>query len=378
MNKKIIIISFIFFVGAVFLRPSVFAETNEAARESVFFEAKVLEVLEERQAEREGGSKIIQQDLKLKGLTGEWKNKEFVYKGISDLDIITAGVYKKGDRVVVNDIKNENGSDEFLVVDYVRRAYIYFLAALFSFIIILIGKWKGLKALLGLVVTFIVIMQYFIPQILAGSNPLITSLIGSLIILVALIYFTEGWNRKSHLAVLSIFFSLFIILVLSVFFTKLARLSGMGQEEAAFLIDLNQGALDFRGLLLAGILLGAIGVLDDGVVSQIETVSQIRQANPKMSKYQLFKAGFAVGKSHLGAIINTLFLTYVGASLPLLLLFKLNQGLMVNYSQVINSEVIATEIVRTLVGSIGVALSLPIAAFLAAYVHKYPHLSREH
>lgn len=363
---------FIFFILVLILFPYfIFAQSNGLSEESlgqnVFFEARVLKVISQRELEREDGSKAIQQDLRLEGLTGEWKGKEITHKGVSDIDVLSAGVYKKGDRVVVNYAYTGEGDEKFFVVDYVRRNYLYLLAFLFSFAVVVIGRWKGVRALLGLALTFLVIMEFIIPRILAGSNPLVISLTGSLVILIVLIYFTEGLRRKSHLAILSIFFSLSITLVLSVLFTQLARLSGLAQEEAMFLIGFSGITLDFQGLLLAGILLGALGVLDDGVVSQVEAVYQIKEANPKMSKFQVFKAGFAIGNTHLGAIINTLFLAYAGASLPLLLLFKINQGQFLNYGMVINNEMIAAEIIRTMVGTLGVALSLPISTFLAAY-----------
>ena len=138
-------------------------------------------------------------------------------------------------------------------------------------------------------------------------------------------------------------------------------------EDASFLIGLSQTAINFQGLLLAGMLIGAIGVLDDVIISQIEAAKQIKEANPQLGKNKVFKAAFEIGNTHLGTMVNTLFLTYAGASLPLLLLFVINQGAFVSFSQVINNEIIATEVVRTLVGSIGVALSMPIATYFGAY-----------
>jgi len=360
---------YLFVIIFLLLPLAVFAQDNneQTVEEGENFEAKIVEVLDQKEITRENGSKAIQQNLKLKALTGRLKGKEVIFQGISDLEVISAGIYKKGDKVVVNHIKNADGLDEFYVMDYVRRGYLYLLAGIFGAVIVLIGRWKGIKALLGLIVSFFIIMKYIVPQILAGGNPLTVSLIGSFTILATLIYFTEGWGKKSHIAMVSIFFSLVLTLILSIIFTKVARLSGLAQEEALFLIGMSKVAIDFRGLLLAGILVGTLGVLDDGVVSQIEAVEQIKEANPKLSKSQIFKSAFVVGNTHLGAIVNTLFLTYAGASLPLLLLFTLNQSSSFGYDSILNNQAIATEIVRTLVGSIGVAMSLPIATFLASY-----------
>lgn len=360
MKVLFFIIALMFIISPAF----VFAQPSGESPLSEKFEAQVLQVLEQKEMAREDGSEIIQQNLRLKGLSGQWKNKEMIFQGISNLEIISAGTYKKGDRVVVNYYKDGGGLDVFYVVDYVRRGYLYLLAAFFSIIVIFIGKWKGIKALLGLAASFFVIMKFIIPKIFAGGNPLSISLIGSFTILAVLIYFTDGWNKNSHVAILSISISLILTLILSVIFTNLTRLTGLAQEEAVFLVGAGKIAIDFEGLLLAGILIGTLGVLDDGVVSQIEAVEQIRTANPGLSKLQIFKSAFAVGNTHLGAIINTLFLTYAGASLPLLLLFNAsNQG----YGSILNNEAIATELVRTLVGSIGVAMALPVATFLASY-----------
>lgn len=331
------------------------------------FEAKVIKIIETKDLKREDGSTIAQQNLLLKGLDGKWKDKEIKFDGISEIDVASAGVYKVGDKVLVQRSIDMDGNEKFYVTDFVRRGYLYLLGFIFSLIIVLIGKKKGIKSLLGLVVSFFIIIKFILPKILDGSNPLYVGLIGAFFILTIMIYLTEGWSQKSHLSVLSVLISLFITLIFSVIFTKLNRLSGMTQDEAVFLIGLTKNAINFQGLLLAGMLVGAIGVLDDVIVSQIEVVKQIKEINPQMDSNNVFRAAFRVGNTHLGTMVNTLFLTYAGASLPLLLLFIIKQEPFLSFSQVINNEIIATEIVRTLVGSIGVALSMPIATLLGAY-----------
>jgi uncharacterized membrane protein len=163
-----------------------------------------------------------------------------------------------------------------------------------------------------------------------------------------MIYITEGIKRESHLAILSVLFSLLFILILSLIFTNLSKLTGLAQEEAIFLIGNGNLALNFKGLLLAGFIIGAIGVLDDIIVGQIETVVRLQEANPNLPAKKIFSLAYKVGNTHLGAIINTLFLTYAGAALPLLLLFVLNQSGGLTMSRVLNTEIISTEIIRTL------------------------------
>ena len=331
------------------------------------FEAKVIKILDQKEIGREDGSKTTQQNLLLKGLDGKWKDKEIKFEGISDVEVASAGIYKMGDKVLVQKSTDIEGKEKYYVTDFVRRGYLYLLGAIFCLMIILIGRKKGIKSLLGLVISFFIIIKFILPKILDGSNPLYIGLIGAFLILTIMIYLTEGWKRKSHLSVLSVLISLFITLIFSWLFTKLTRLSGMSQDETVYLIGLTKNAINFQGLLLAGMLIGAIGVLDDVIVSQIEVVKQIKEINPQMDNSNVFKAAFKVGNTHLGTMVNTLFLTYAGASLPLLLLFIIHQEPFLSYSQVINNEIIATEIVRTLVGSIGVAMSMPIATLLGAY-----------
>lgn len=363
--KKILIFS----VFSLFLIPSlVRAQENDSIpTNSTTFKAKVIEILAVEEKTREDGSKYKQQNLKLLGLEGDWKEKEIVYNGITEIQVDSSNFYKIGDTVYIDRFIDEAGVETFYVVDFVRTGYIYVLLIIFIAVVLLIGRYKGFKALLSLVLSFIIIIKFILPQILAGRDPFLVSLIGGVIILAIIIYLTEGFKKKSHIAIVSVLLSLLTTLILSLIFTKLTRLTGLAQEDASFLIGVGAAEINFKGLLLAGFIIGAIGVLDDIVVGQIEAVSSIREANPSLSPKKIFKLAYRVGNTHLGAIINTLFLTYAGAALPLLLLFILNQDANLTFNRLINTEVVSTEIVRTLVGSIGVMLSMPIATFLAAF-----------
>src|SRR4030042_6720662 len=250
----VLLISFIIFPQ--------FALAQDNNNQGEVFEARVVEILEQKELIREDGSKNLQQDIKLKGLSGNWKNKEIVYKGISEIDVVSSNVYKEGNKVLVHYSKDIEGNETFYITDYIRSTSLYFLAFIFGLVIILVGKKKGLKALISLIISFIIIITFIIPKILAGSNPLVISVIGSFVILALIIYFTEGLNKKSNLAVLSVFFTLIITLLLSLIFTSLAKLTGLANEDAMFLIGQTATAIDFKGLLLAGILIGTLGVLD--------------------------------------------------------------------------------------------------------------------
>lgn len=331
------------------------------------FKAEVIDIVAEQEKGREDGSVFRQQDLKLRGLKGDYQDKEMYYYGISEIEVASENNYKVGDKVFVDRQISEDGHEAFYIIDFVRSPGLYLLFAIFVAVVLLVGRFKGLKALLALAISFVVIIKLILPQILVGRDPFLVSLLGGVLILAILIYLTEGVKRKSHLAILAVLLSLFFTLVLSVVFVKLTRLSGLSQEEAVFLIGLGEAQINFQGLMLAGFIIGAIGVLDDIIIGQIEAVAQIRVANPSLQPRQLFKLAYKIGNTHLGAIINTLFLTYAGAALPLLLLFVINQGSGLGFDRLINTDVISTEIVRTLVGSIGVILSMPIATALAVF-----------
>jgi uncharacterized membrane protein len=334
------------------------------------FEAKVLSITEEEEIIRNDGTRDTQQNIKLKGLSGSWEGKEFEYLGISAIDVLSQNTYEVEDKVVINYEKDFEGNDQFFIMGFVRRGYLYLLGFIFALVIILVGRMKGVRSLFSLVISFTVIIKFIIPGIVAGHSPLLISLIGSSFILFSIIYITEGFNKKTHIAVLSVFISLILTFLISWIFVSVAKLTGFASEDTAFLVGTGSGVVDFRGLLLAGILIGTLGVLDDVILAQTETISEIKKLNPSLPKKEIMKAGNRIGRTHLSSMVNTLFLTYAGASLPLLILFNLSDTVGLGFAQAINNEIIATEIVRTLSGSIGLALAFPITTVLATYLIK--------
>ncbi|NMB47852.1 YibE/F family protein [Candidatus Kuenenbacteria bacterium] len=344
------------------------ASSSDSTEE--IFKARVVEVLEQKSSSREDGSVSIQQKLKLKGLDGDWKNKEIIFDG-TEFDVLSAGEYKVGDKVLVNYNPGPEGEANFYVVGYSRTSSIYWLTFLFSLVVIAIGRFKGFRALVVLLLTFLIILKFIIPKILAGSDPLFISIIGSLFILILAVYITEGFKKTSTIAIFAILISLIITGLLSVWFSAITKLTGFASEESMFLISLAGGSINIKGLLLAGIIIGALGVLDDVIISQVALVRELKISNPELSKYQLYKQAMRVGVSHLSSMVNTLFLAYAGASLPLLILFSIKQPPFLTFNQVLDNEMIATEVVRTLTGSIGLILAVPIATFLSVkFVNK--------
>ena len=332
--------------------------------DSEIFKAKIVEILDENIQVIEDNVELIQQRLLLIGLEGSWKDKEFEFNGIDDMEVLSSKQHKVGDKVIVNHSIDFEGSDSFIIIDTMRTSSLVYILILFIGLVVFIGKWKGLRSLLSLLFSFLIIFYFIIPHIFDGDSPIWISLIGGIIMTPFIVYFTEGWNNRSHAGVISIYISLFVTGVFAWLFIGFSSLTGAASEEIMFLVG-NSGVVNFQGLLLAGIIIGSLGVLDDLVISQISTVEEISKANKDLSDKELYQRAKRVGVSHLGSMTNTLFLAYAGVSLPLLLLFYIKQPPFMSFGEVLNSELIATEIVRTLVGSIGLVLAMPISTILA-------------
>ncbi|MHA6782485.1 YibE/F family protein [Pseudonocardia saturnea] len=252
----------------------------------------------------------------------------------------------------------------YQVVDFQRGGALVWLTVLFAAAVVVLGRWRGLAALGALVLSFGVLLVFVLPAILAGGNPLAVAVVGSCLIMFAVLYLTHGPSARTSTAVLGTLASLALIGVLGALFSAAARLTGLDDQTTTLIASLGTG-VDARGLLLAGVVIGALGVLDDVTVTQTSAVWELRRADPTMSPAGLFTAAMRIGRDHVASAVNTLVLAYAGASLPLLLLFSLSgQGL----GDVATSQAVATEIVRTLVGSIGLVASVPITTALAAVV----------
>jgi uncharacterized membrane protein len=276
--------------------------------------------------------------------------------------------FVQGDQVYVIINKAPNNVLQAYYVDYKRSMPLAILLSAFVLSILIMGRWKGLGSLIALVFSMLMIIGYVIPHILGGEDPVKVSLIGSVILLAVTLYLTYGWNLKTHASVLSMMLSLLLTGVLSLLFVTLARLTGYGDENATYLMQASSIQIDPRGLLLGGMIIGALGVLDDLVTSQSAAVVEIHDANSSLGFRRTFQKAMRVGQDHVAATVNTLVLAYTGASLPLLLVFTLGNG---NYGFFINSEFLAEEIVRTLVGSLGLIAAVPISTLIATVLITY-------
>ncbi|OIO51814.1 hypothetical protein COY93_00320 [Candidatus Uhrbacteria bacterium CG_4_10_14_0_8_um_filter_58_22] len=347
---------------SVAVRPAAAQEMKDDGNQ--MFRAVVTEVTESRSETRENGSVSVGQKLKLRRLDGEIMDREITYDGL-DYDVLSTNEYRPGDEVFVTRNLNLDGNETFYIVDRVRTWPLFWLALLFATLVVAVGRLKGLRALIVLGLTFAVILKFIVPLVLAGHSPLLVGIVGSVMILFFAIYVTEGFDRASHLAVVATVVSLTMTGLLSSAFIGLAQLTGFESEDAMFLATSGGGAVNVRGLLLVGIVIGTLGVLDDVVISQIAVVEELKRADPSSDSRTIYRRAMSVGISHLSSMVNTLFLTYAGASLPLLMLFSINGLAPLGFDQAISNEMLATEIVRTLVGSIGLVAVVPISTLLA-------------
>jgi uncharacterized membrane protein len=274
--------------------------------------------------------------------------------------------FSAGDRVHVGIAQAaEPGEGTFYIADFERRGSLWLLFALFFGIVVAIGRWHGLRSMIGLAISLVLIVVFVVPAILAGESPFLVAIVGAFAIMVITLYLAHGFSVKTTSALVGTAAALGFTALLAAVFVAVTNLTGYASEEATFVRFAVEGGLDLRGLILAGIVIGALGVLDDVTMSQASTVFAVHSANPEQSWSEVFTRAMSVGRDHIASVVNTLVLAYAGVSLPLLVLFT-TSGL--SFGEIVNTEVLAEEIVRTLVGSIGLVSAVPFTTALATVV----------
>ncbi len=277
-------------------------------------------------------------------------------------------VFEVGDDVVLGYNGGDPAdTDSYSLSDYQRGAPLWILGLLFAGSVIALGRWRGVAALVALGASFVVLVGFMLPAILDGRSPLAVAVAGACLIMFIVLYVSHGLSARTSTAVLGTLVSLGLIGVLGTVFAGAARLTGLDDETQSLIGSLGPAApdLDPRGLLLAGFVIGALGVLDDVTVTQTSAVWELRRANPDMGVGELFASAMRIGRDHVSSAVNTLVLAYAGASLPLMLLFVVSRY---DVAQTLTTQSVATEVVRTLVGSIGLVASVPVTTGVAALV----------
>lgn len=273
-----------------------------------------------------------------------------------------------GNEVYIQRIFADGELMQVFLVDIVRTPNLLWIIVAFALMSIAVGGWRGLSSLFGLAITLGVLFFFVLPLILKGYDPVMITVFGSAVILAVNMHLSHGFSRGTALAYGATLCGLVLAWFFGGAFVAFAKLSGMGGEDA-ILLQYQQSSIGApTGILLAGIILGAVGVLDDIAITQAETVSELREANANLDRKELFKRAMRVGRHHIASTVNTLVLAYAGVALPLLLLFLVNPD--VSGIRLLNEEMIADEVVRTLAGTMALILTVPIATWFATYGKK--------
>ena len=269
-----------------------------------------------------------------------------------------------GDGVLVTADETPDGTTYF-IADRSRSLALWVLLIAFAALVTLVGRWRGLWSIVGLAASFLVIVQFIIPAILSGWNPVVATVIGAIVIAFTTLVLAHGANWKTVAAISGTGVSLALVIVFAGFGVAFTELTGLADEHAIALNILSDSTIDARGLLLASIIIGALGVLDDVTATQASTVFELHRANDHLSATELLGRALNVGRDHIASTVNTLVLAYVSASLPLVVLLASQPepiGLLISRDQ------FATEIVRTLMGSMGIVVAVPITTAIAALI----------
>ena len=298
-------------------------------------------------------------DVTVTVLDGPFATQTFV---LDTVPTTTLPTLSSGDRIELEQVVSPDGTPRFHLRDFRRAPALLVLIGLFVGAVLLVGRWHGFRALLGLAVSLFLVVRFIVPAILAGSNPAVVALVGAVAVMLVALYLTYGFNAMTASAAVGTAGALAITVGIGVTAIDRVKISGYATEEAVY-AGMSVAGLDLRGIVLAGLIIAALGVLDDVTVSQASTVFALHDTDRTLTWRPLFTRAMTVGRDHISAVVNTLFLAYAGASLALLVLLSTSG---VSAGQVFNSELFAEELVKILVGSLGLIAAVPCTTLLAA------------
>jgi uncharacterized membrane protein len=331
-------------------------EAHQELQETV--RAEVLEIV--RQYDRDifgTGATTTVQELRAKLLSGS-KTGEVV-RFENDLMVLDVG-----DKIFVNRLIAIDGEEYYTFKDIERRPQLFILAAVLMVLVVAFARWQGLRAVLSLVLSVLAILFLLVPALLAGYDPAFASFAIAAIILALTLFLTHGFGIYVRIAYFGTMAAVGVTCVIAYISVYWLHLTGFSADASVYLNFATGGQLDLAGLLLGGIIIGLLGVLDDVSITQASVVQELRRANPTLGICSLYERGVRVGRDHVGSLVNTLALAYVGTSLPLVLLYAQSQAPLLD---VLNQEVVAAELVRIIVGSMGLVLAVPFTTIVAAY-----------
>lgn len=360
MQKMRIIFSFLIFS---FLVPNISFGAEVLQDTQEIFRARVVEILDEGIEENTFLDKeLFYQEVKARILDGDEKGDIVTFR--NDFQKL-----KEGQRFYILKVtRGEDGRETYVMHNVERLPWIIFFTLLFIGLVILFGGWPGVRGLLALLGGMLLIFYILLPQIVNGASPIMVSIIVASLIVVVGSYITHGFNKTTTSAVVGMVITVILTGIFAYIAVNATKLTGTDTEEAIYLSLNTFGAIDLKGLLMGGILIGLLGALYDSAIAQSIAVEELWRANPNLSKKYVLKRALRIGREHIGALVNTLAIAYVGAALPLLVLFSFPVVGNVSSTFLINRELFATEIIRTIIGSMGLVLAVPITTSIAVFM----------
>lgn len=352
------------YVVAILLLCSVVVPLTQVGAQSTYEElqdtlrAEVVEIESEKEVTIPGtGASTTMQVVHARIEEGE--NDGSIVTFENDLIPLAAG-----DNIFLSHVRTINGDELYLLKDVNRQFELLMLFTLFIVFLIVFAGWQGARAFGSLVLSIAAILFVLVPALLAGYDPILVSLGIAGVILAIALFGTHGINPRSITAFCGTFSAVLVTSVIAWLFVDAMRLTGFGSDASVYLNFATNGTLDFSGLLLGSIMIGILGILDDVSITQASVVQELKGANASLSIVSLYQRAIRVGRDHVGSLVNTLALAYVGAALPLVLLFATSNAAL---SVTLNQEVIAAELARIIVGSIGIILAVPLTTIIAAW-----------
>lgn len=345
----------------LFLLPT-FGQAQEVHQElQEIAKAQVIEVVKEYERDITGtGASTTVQELRIQLKDGEKAGEVVALENDSV-------ILEKGDKIFVTRIVMIDGTEYFSFKDVERRAPLVLIILIFFALIIWLSGFQGLRAIFSLGLSIAAVIFLLVPALLAGYSPAWSSLAIAGVILSVTLFLTHGFKPRVVITFFGTFSAVFITCFMAWIWTEWMRFTGFSNDASVYLNFATNGQLDLAGLLLGSIIIGLLGVLDDVCITQASVVQQLRNANPNFGFKDLYSRAIQVGRDHVGSLVNTLALAYVGAALPMILLFAHSESSILT---LINQEVIAAEILRIVVGSIGLVLAVPLTTLMASWYFK--------
>ncbi len=330
---------------------------------------KVVKIVSQaKTSDKMGPNELITQTLVVKVTSGQFKDKLISVTNTLGLNPVYDIKVSEGEGVVIAlDIKDGKIKDAG-IADHLREPAVYLLIAIFIILLLVVGWSKGLKAFITLILTLGLVLGLLLPGILHGLDPVLLTLALAIVVTIINTLIIGGCTRKSLASIIGTIGGLFIAGIIALKIGKAAYLTGFGSEESAMLLYLPKNIhLNIQGILFAGIIIGALGAVMDVSMSVASAVEEVKRVNPALTTMELFRSGMNIGRDIMGIMANTLILAYTGSSVSLLLIFMAYQD---SLTLVMNLDMIASEIVRALSGSIGMILVVPLTAAIAGLLFR--------